>query len=472
MRRFVSGCALAVGLMVAGPAVHRASAGVPPPDAAAVVARAMPIAVAIKGESRIAVKPAAGTSAATPVYENWSADGSGFIIDPSGIVMTNHHVIEGASEIFVTLHDHTRLRARLLYTSPIDMVLLKVDAGRKLPAAVWGDSNKLQPGDPVLAIGNPLGIGISVSEGIISALERNIGETQAAVGGKENYDNFLQTDAALNHGNSGGPLFDLQGKVIGMSTSLISPTSGSAGLGFAIPARDLLFILDQYHKYGRVRPGWLGANVQAMTFDLAAAVKLPQPLRGAMIDSVAPGGPAAKAGLQSGDVVLRVRDVEIADVRDYDRAVGATPFDSTAPVAFWRGGSEHVVSVKFAESPNSQKPQPPAAASTASEAPPEAGSLGLTITALTPDLRHRLGIEGDQPGVVITNVVPDSVAYHHGFQAGDVVVQVEGRKIETEHDIRTAVGAARKAGDKEVLALLRQGQQYRWIAMPMPAPAH
>jgi serine protease Do len=443
----------------------RGSAGTLPEGTADLVARLLPQAVRIEA---VHYRKHTPTAADPRPYDRITEDGSGFIIDPAGLIITNHHVIAAAEYIDVILHDRTRLHAELVYSAPIDMVLLKVRASKPLPITSWGDSDKMRQGDSVIAIGNPLGIGISVSAGVISALDRNIGETAAAIAGGADVDNMLQTDAALNHGNSGGPLFNLAGEVIGINTAIISPTTGSAGIGFAIPSRDALFILDQYKRYGRFRPGYIGAHVQQMGQDLASSVGLSGPPRGVMVDKIVPNGPAAQAGLLPGDVILTIRDLSINDPRDYIRAVLGTPFDTTQPIVIWRGNAEHTLQVAFREGPDRQPPAPPALEATAAMPKQRLDArLGLTLAALTPQLRDQYSIKGDQPGLVVTDVKPLSIAYDRGLQAGDILEQFQDSKITSNEVLRRAVEEAETTQAAYARVLIRRQGQVRWYAMPL-----
>ena len=447
-------CAFALTALASAPA----SAGTLPPGASELVATLLPEVVEILSVVHVPATPAPGGEAKPGNYTEKYFAGAGFIIDPTGVIVSNHHVVKGASDIIVILNDGTRLRAALIYTSPIDMVLLKVDAGRKLPAVKWGDSDKVRPGDSVIAIGNPLGIGTTVTAGIISALDRDIGETA--------YDSFLQTDAALNHGNSGGPLFNLDGEVVGVDTALQSPTAASAGLGFAIPINDVAFILDHYRKYGRVRPGYLGANVQPVTTGIAGAAGLEYP-HGVIVNSLVGGSPAERANLRLGDIILKIGDLSIKTARDYNRGVAGSPFGETEPVVIWRDGAEQTVPVTFAESPHSQPAAQVATATIPKPTELQAAHLGLTITNLTPEWRQKFGLNPDQTGVLVTDVVPYSIAANHDLKAGDVVIRVKDTPVGNIADLEAAVDVALKANARYVLGLVLQGKELRWIAMPL-----
>lgn len=316
---------LALAVWVPPPGEARgASAGAPnASETADLVASLLPTAVSI--ESSRPRSPSGG-SGTTAMYEpNFTPSlGSGFIIDPSGLIVTNKHVIEDASHLTVTLQDNATYRATLLGQGiETDIALLQIEALHPLPSVTFGDSDKIRPGDPVLAIGNPLGLGGSVSAGIVSALNCDIGDSP--------FGDFIQTDAAINHGNSGGPLFDSRGRVIGMNTAIISPTAGSAGLGFAIPANDVQFVVAQLRRYGRVHAGWIGVELQRLTPAILAAARLDQSATG-VVASVDPGGPAEAAGIQPDDIVISEAGKVPTDTRSFTLAIAAQEPGSSSSV--------------------------------------------------------------------------------------------------------------------------------------------
>jgi serine protease Do len=456
--RYVLPLFLAMLLNLTSPPAY---AGTLPPGTADFVAKLLPTVVAIEAIQENRTTGANGA----PVVTRGTYTGSGFIIDPTGLIVTNHHVVEDAVELYVILSDQTRGRARLLYISPIDMVLLKIDVGRPLPAVTWGVSANMRPGDSVIAIGDPLAVGITVTAGIISALDRNINETI--------FDNFLQTDAAINHGNSGGPLFNLNGEVIGMNTALISPGSGSAGIGFSIPIDTVRFILDQYQKYGRVRLGYLGAAVQLVTQDIADSAGLPSP-QGVIVVEVDPDSPASRADLRLGDIILKFRDVALNAPTTYNRVVASAPFGTALPLTLWRSGAEQTLSVTLVESAKSQAPmQPlPGAAPPGPAVELTGSTMGLTLAPITDELRARFKLAPNQNGVVVTEVAPLSLASSHGFNTGDVVLRIGDKPIASTEDLSTAVAAARQAKRPAVAVLLQQGNAVRWVGMPIVTTAN
>ena len=387
--------------------------------------------------------------------------GSGFVIDPSGIVATNWHVVAGASEIIVNFSDGSSSPATVLSASRVcDIALLKVAVGHPLAVAHWGNSDQVQVGDPVVAIGNPLGLGMSVSAGVVSGLNRNIMETP--------YDDFIQTDAAINHGNSGGPLFNMHGEVIGIDTALVSPTSGSAGLGFAIPASNAQFAIGRMLKYGWIRPSWLGVIVQQVTPEMARALAMARP-EGSIVAATAPDGPAAKAGLQVGDVVLRFGDKTPPDERALLRMIAETPEGQTSSLTIWRMGQEQVLPVTVAEWPRqlwdkfdlAPKPAP-----IHWTLPPD---FGLTLTDLSDRNRAHYGLDTQQHGVLITGVASDTDAAEHGLVPGDVILRVQDTPVGSSSDVQAQLAAARDAKRSFVLLLVWPKAQTRpgakWVPL-------
>ncbi len=299
-----------------------------------IIKRLLPSVVSI-----VSTMPGSTPDGADAATGSHTERGSGFVIDPSGLVATNDHVIQGAYRIRVTFSDGQTAPAKLLARAPVvDIAVIEVETQHALVPVRWGDSSKLQIGDPVIAAGDALGLGIAVSSGVVSALNRNIDASP--------FDDYIQTDAAINHGNSGGPLFDAAGEVIGMDTALISPTTGSVGLGFAQPSADVMFVTGRLIHDGWVRPGWLGCRFEDMTQDLAEALGLPSS-KGSIITSLKAGGPAAAAGLQVGDVVLRYGDRTPQDSRELKRFIAETTVGQTVPLAVLHDGHERIVPVSI-----------------------------------------------------------------------------------------------------------------------------
>jgi serine protease Do len=387
--------------------------------------------------------------------------GSGFIVDPSGYVVTNNHVIEGADEITVTLQDNTTLKAVLVgHDDRTDLALLKVQPDRPLPAVRFGDSDAARVGDWVLAIGNPFGLGGSVTAGIVSARGRDIQQGP--------YDDFIQTDAAINKGNSGGPLFNMSGDVIGINTAILSPSGGSIGLGFAIPSGEARVVIDQLRQYHRARRGWLGVRIQQVTPDIAETLGL-HGSEGALVAGVNSGGPADRAHLQNGDVILTFNGQKLHESRTLPRVVAETPIDRQVPVELWRNGKPQTVQVVVAEMPDDEKP---AALLDAPHKPPpstivDLGSLGMKVAPISDDLRQRFKLDEKQKGVVITDLTNDGLAAGRGLKLGDVIVEVQQQSVSVPADITKHLADARAQGKKSVLLLVQAKDGMRWVPLPV-----
>ncbi len=385
--------------------------------------------------------------------------GSGFIVDPSGVVVTNRHVVEGMTEIHVVLSDGTVLRAKPLYVGAgIDLAVLKVDAGRKLPALAFADSDKVQVGDPVAAIGNPLMLGGSVSAGIVSGLNRDIMSSA--------YDDFIQTDAAINHGNSGGPLVDMQGRVIGVNTAIYSPTdtSGSIGIGFAAPANDVVFVLDQVRRFGTVRAGWIGVDAETVTPAIAQAVGLPQ-ARGSIIAGLSAKSPAGEAGLLEGDVILKVGDHTPADSRALARAVGESPPGETVPVTVWRDGKEQVLPVKVGQWQNHPMHEVGGERDDIVPVPADTVDYGLRFAPISEDVRRVLRLDPGQKGAVVSEVGINSPGADGGFRAGDLVLRVQMVAVDGPDDAQRRLGEALKQRRPVIIVLVQRADGLRWLPL-------
>lgn len=388
---------------------------------------------------------AGASSAPTDSGRVITLSGSGFIIDPQGLIATNYHVIGGAFEIIVTFWDGSRARAKLLAATKVgDIALLKIDVGHPLPVVHWANSDQVQIGDPVIAIGNPLGIGMSVSSGIVSALNRDIMASA--------YDNFIQTDAPINHGNSGGPLFNMKGQVIGIDTAIFSPTSGSVGIGFAIPANDAQFVIGRLTKFGAVRPGWIGVSLQQVTPDIAEALGMTQPV-GSILSEITPDSPAEKAGLRNGDVIVSVGSKPTKDTRAVMRAIAVVPAGSSITIGFWRGGKEQELAVTVADMPTAPKLEKPVTpASLERPIPP---NLGLQTASFNDEARNKYGIDFDQPGVLVTSVARNTDAADRGLVAGDVILQVQDHQVSTPAEFEQRLNEARESKHKLMLVLIQ-----------------
>ena len=386
--------------------------------------------------------------------------GSGFIIDPAGYIVTNNHVIEGAEEISVRMQDNTELKARVIGHDPkTDLALLKIDAPRPLPYVEWGDSDKARIGDWVLAIGNPFGLGSTVTAGILSARQRDINAGP--------YDDFLQTDAPMNRGNSGGPMFDMDGKVIGIDTAIFSPSGGSIGIGFALPSSLAKGVIAQLREYGHPRRGWLGVRIQSVTPELAEGLKMAKPM-GALIAAVTDGGPADKAGIRQGDVVIKFDGKDIDEMRHLSRIVAETPFDTQVPVVVLRRGKEMTFRVKLGELDETTDSSNPEVGSQPSKpnAPETAKTiLGLSLAEMTKQLRQRYNIADEASGVVVLNVDVKSNAAGKGLKAGDVIIEVDQKAVATPADVEKRIAAAKANGYRVVTFLIYRQGDFQWVAI-------
>jgi serine protease Do len=377
--------------------------------------------------------------------------GSGFIIDPAGLIVTNEHVIDDAEQITVTLNDGTSLPAKLVGRDErTDLALLRVKPAKPLPAAHFGDSDHARVGDWVIAIGNPFGLGSTVTAGIVSARNRDI-----AAGP---YDDFIQTDAPINRGNSGGPLFDMNGNVVGINSVIYSPTGGSVGIAFSIPSNMAREVIAQLEKYGVTKRGWLGVRVQQVTDDVAQGLGLSS-TAGALVADVTPGGPAAKAGMQIGDLITGFDGKPIADSRALPRVVADTPVGKTVTVDFLRAGKKQSVHLVVAKLDDSEDRAAPAKPMSAPAKPGSALSdLGLTLGALDAPARTKFHLGTDVQGVLVTDVNPDSPAGDNNMHPGDVIVQLQNQPVHTADDVTKRVDADAKAGKKvELMLVSREG---------------
>ncbi len=386
-----------------------------------------------------------------------TALGSGFIIDPSGLVVTNNHVVANGTDIQVTLHDGTVLPATLVgRDDQTDLALLKLEGGHGFSTVTFGDSDHAKVGDWVLAVGNPFGLGGTVTAGIISARQRDLGTGSA--------DDFLQIDASINQGNSGGPTFDLTGHVIGINTAIYSPNGGSVGIGFAIPANLAKPVIEQLRSQGRVTRGWLGVQIQSLTPELANAFGLDAP-RGALVAEVAAKSPAAAAGLQAGDVILAHDGKPIGELRELTGAVASARIGAKVTLEVVRDTKRYEVPVIVAEL--AREDEAPAPRPTQTESTPAGGVGGLRLTALTQSQRQRFGISTQVQGVLITGVADTSAAAELGLQPGDVIEQVNGKRTGSPKDVSAAIASAGKDGHASVALLINRQGQKEFVALPV-----
>jgi serine protease Do len=390
--------------------------------------------------------------------------GSGFIVDPSGIIITNNHVIDGADEINVILQDNTTLRATLIGTDPrTDIAVLRVNHTAPLPAVPWGDSDTALVGDWVLAIGNPFGLGGTVTAGIVSARGRDIRQGP--------FDDFIQTDAAINRGNSGGPLFNMRGEIVGINTAIYSPSGGSIGIGFSIPSNLARGVATQLADGGRVRRGWLGVNIQQVTDEIAESLGMRGGARGALIARAQEGAPAAAAGIRNGDVVLRFNNQEVREMRTLPRIVAETAVGAQVPVVVWRDGKEETLTVTLGELPNEATP----AAATPQQTPRgdrpiELSGLGLKVTALTAETRERFRLRAEQRGVVVTEVTPNSPGAEREIRAGDLILEIQQERVTTPQEVQERIERLRRQGRATALFLIESQQGQRFVPLRLAPP--
>lgn len=372
--------------------------------------------------------------------------GSGFVVDSSGLVITNNHVVEGAREIYVGFSDGSRRVARLEGSdSKSDLALLRIAADKQLSALVLADSDAAKAGEWVLAIGNPFGLGGSVSAGIISARNRQL-DTDA-------YDDFIQTDVAINRGSSGGPLFDLDGNVVGVNSSLISPNGGSAGVSFAIPSNTVKFVLAQLRKSGRVRRGWIGANVQDLTPDLAAAF-MQSTTNGALVGNVTASGPAAVAGIMPGDIVTKIDGKVVPDSRSMQRAVAEADIGRLLAFNLVRRGLPQQVSVRVSARADTAESAPVTQANSSGRFEP---LLGLNAQQLNPQTRSRLGLGTSVGALLVLDVAPGSPGAEADVRVDDVIVQVDQKTVSGIVQLKSLIAKARSENRRAMLVTMLRG---------------
>ncbi|MGD9869175.1 MAG: Do family serine endopeptidase [Hyphomicrobiales bacterium] len=392
--------------------------------------------------------------------------GSGFVIDPNGIIVTNNHVIESADEIIVNFSDGTKLKVEKVLgrDSQTDLAVMQVKPEKPLKAVRFGDSAKMRVGDWVMAIGNPFGLGGTLTVGVISAKKRDINAGA--------YDEFIQTDAAINRGNSGGPLFNMEGEVIGVNTAIISPTGGSIGIGFAVPSNTAINVIDQLRQFGEVRRGWLGVRIQNVTDGIAESLGMKEP-KGALVASVTAAGPAEAAGIQTGDVIMKFDGQEVANMRGLPRIVALTPIGKSVEVELLRNDKRLTVRVQVGRQPDQDKEASAEPAQKDEEKRPDSSgekfsALGLSLSAMTDELRSRFKIGAEVKGVVITEVDPSSTAAQKGINAGDVIVEVTQEEVQSPEEVVSKVDKLKASGRKSVLLFISDGKgDVRFVAIPV-----
>ncbi|MGH6711468.1 MAG: Do family serine endopeptidase [Bradyrhizobium sp.] len=379
--------------------------------------------------------------------------GSGFIIDTSGVVVTNNHVIADADEINVIMNDGTKIKAELVgVDKKTDIAVLKFKPVKPLIAVKFGESDKLRLGEWVIAIGNPFSLGGSVTAGIVSARNRDISQGP--------YDSYIQTDASINRGNSGGPLFNLEGEVVGVNTLIISPTGGSIGLGFAVPSKTVIGVVNQLREFGELRRGWLGVRIQQVTDEIAESLSI-KPARGALVAGVDDKGPAKPAGIEPGDVVVKFDGKDVKDPKDLSRVVADTAVGKEVEVVVIRKGAEETKKVTLGRLEDNEKAQQAAAKpkdEPAAEKLVTQKVLGLDLAALSKDLRGKYKIKESVKGVVITGVDNASDAAEKRLSAGDVIVEVAQEAVTNSADVKKRVDQIKKDGRKSVLLMVANGE--------------
>ncbi len=396
---------------------------------------------------------------ARPRSEEAEALGSGFIVNSNGTIVTNNHVVEGASEIKVILDDGTELNGTLVgRDAKTDLAVIKVKADKPLPTLQWGDSDKLQTGDQVLAIGNPFGIGTTVTAGIVSARGRDLHSGP--------YDDFIQVDAAINHGNSGGPLVGMDGKVVGINSAIYSPNGGNVGVGFAIPSDQAAPVVAKLITSGSIEHGFIGVQIQPVTPDVANALGLAS-ASGALVAHVTDGSPAADAGLKTGDIVTGFGGHDIKDPRDLSRAVADVTPGTKETMTIWRNGKSMDVSISVGNNDNDEKTaEAQTAPSPSSDGSFNVPSLGLSLGDLNRDVREALNLSSNEKGAVVVNVNPDKAGGEQGLKEGDVILSVNQVPVHNAKEASRAVAEAAKAGKKSVLLLVDRGGTQTFVAVP------
>lgn len=396
----------------------------------------------------------------TPLSESL---GSGFIIDGNGYIITNNHVVDKAESISITLSDDTKTEARVIGKDPkTDLALIKIETKRPLNAVKFGDSDKIRVGDWVLAIGNPFGLGSSVTAGIVSAKSRDIESGP--------YDSFIQTDASINQGNSGGPMFNLQGEVIGISSAIFSTTGASQGVGFAIPANLAGWVISQLKEHGEVKRGWIGIKIQPNTPEIADSLGI-SANQGVVVSGVTEQGPAQKAGLQAGDIVLSFNRQPIDNTKNLSRLIAETKIGTPAPIEIWRSGQKQTLTVPIElmpeETPLSAAKE---TASDAAETPDNGESLniiGFTVKEISPELAERYKLAPSTSGVVVTDILPNSDASCKGIKIGDIIVKIDKRNIIGESAFHEYVNDARRENNRPVLLAIQGQEALHFVAVKL-----
>ncbi len=389
-----------------------------------------------------------------------SSLGSGFVVDPEGYVVTNNHVIAEADEIHVVFGDDTSYDAELVGRDlKTDLALLKIKGEGPFPSVKFGDSDKMRVGDWMIAIGNPFGLGNTVTAGIISARSRDIRAGP--------YDDFLQVDAPINRGNSGGPSFNLDGEVIGINTAIFSPSGGNVGIGFAIPSNLAVPVIESLKKEGRVRRGWLGVRIQTVTDEIAESLGLEE-AKGALVASVTPGGPAEDAKIEPGDVILEFDGKKIERMRNLPRVVAETEIGKPVEVVVWRDGKRKELEVTIGELPEDEELAALTEQGAESSGTAEIGPLGVTVATLTDELRQRFELSEDAKGVVVVDVAEGSPAGSENLRPGDIIVEVGQEEVNSPPEVAAKVNQAKEENKRSVLLLIDRKGDLMFVALRLP----
>ena len=396
----------------------------------------------------------------SPSAENqakMTALGSGFIVDPSGYVVTNNHVVDKADKIDVTLTDGRKFDAKLIgRDEKTDLALLKINAEKPLPFVNFGDSNAMRVGDWVMAVGTPFGLGGTVTAGIVSARGRDIHAGP--------YDDFLQIDAAINRGNSGGPTFNTDGEVVGVNAAIYSPNGGSVGIGFAIPSSIAKPVIAELREHGKVDRGWLGVQIQEVTPEIASSLGLSK-VNGALVAAVTPDSPAARAGIKQGDVITGIDGQPVERLKDLTLGVANQPAGSRVALEVWRNGKTESLQTSIAQMPKDIAQASNESSSNGTRS--QTGQLGLALAPLTPELRDRFNLDEGTKGVAVTAVRPGSAAAEIGLRPGDVVMKVNQTDVTAPRQLIHQIEVARKDGREAVLLLVARGDAQRFVALPV-----
>lgn len=391
-----------------------------------------------------------------------SSLGSGFVVDAAkGLVVTNNHVVKDADEVRVTFQDDTTLVAKIIgKDEKMDLAVLKVETDKKLSDVKFGNSDEMRVGDWVLAIGNPFGLGGTVTAGIVSAQQRNINAGP--------YDDFIQTDASINRGNSGGPMFNLKGEVIGINTAIFSPSGGSVGIGFAIPSNLAKSVVGQLIEFGKTRRGWIGVRIQTVTEEIAESLALPDS-HGALVASVTEGGPAAKTKLKPGDVITEFDGKKVTAMRNLPRIVAETGIDKKVDFKFWRDGKEMSDSIKVGELEKAEESgllsEEPAIAKAEPNKGTEVAKVGINVGSLSESTRRAFSVPEDVSGVIVLKADPKGEAAIKGLSVGDVIVEINQQKVENPAQVPDILEKAEKDGKTSVLLLVNREGDVRFVAL-------